>query len=83
MAITTNRASVTVPNPVVGGFAFPAGADYSWYVFGHGTPDADAALAQSLLDYYSVILTIGSGGPGLEQSGSFSVGTSRGFTFAP
>jgi len=83
LAITTNRASVTVPNPAAGGFAFPSGAAYTWHVFGHGTTDADAALSRGLLDFYTVVLLLNAGGPGYDQSGVFSFGTNRDFTFEP
>jgi hypothetical protein len=83
LALTTTRGSVTVPNPALGGFAFPAGATYSWYTLGHGSTDPDEALSRSLLDYFQLIFLAGTGGPGYDQDGVFTFGTDRTFTFAP
>ena len=83
LAITTNRAAVTLPDPALGGFAFPAGASYNWAVLGHGVADPDAALSRSFLDYFTLLILGLSGGPGFDASGVFTIGTERTFTFAP
>lgn len=83
LAVTTNRDTVTVPDPDLGGFVVPAGDTYSWYVLGHGATDADAALDRGVLDYFQLMTLSSEGGPGFVQDGELKFGTSRTFTFAP
>ena len=83
LALTTTRTAVTMPDPALGGLAFPAGDAYNWYALGHGLTDADAALGRSLLDYYDLVVFLGLGGPSFDQDGVLTLGTPRGFTFAP
>jgi hypothetical protein len=85
IALTTTRTSVTIPNPVLGGFAFPAGAAYSWDLVGHGDDGVDIAVSGGYVDFSSLLYTVlGAGGPGLDGDRSLSVpNNERDFTFAP
>lgn len=84
IALTTTRTDVTVPNPAAGGFAFPAGADYSWTVVGHGGADTDAAAAGGYTSFVDLITAITNGGPGLDGERTLGViDAARDFTFAP
>lgn len=81
--LTTARADVTMPDPALGGFAFPAGIDANWIVFGHGDAAIDAAAGDGILPYYDLFNAPGDGGPGVGADGSFSISTQRSFTFEP
>ncbi len=85
IALTTTRTTVTMPDPAVGGFPFPAGAAYTWRVLGHGDDDADAAAAGGYSDYFTLLVALLSGGsPGLDGDRTFALpGDARGMTFAP
>lgn len=84
LALTTTRTAVTVPDLVAAGFAFPAGANYQWYVLGHGAADLDAVARGGLADYYRLSLIVNSGGAGWAGDAAFTVPIgARSFTFAP
>jgi len=84
VGLTTTRTSVTLPNPALGGFAFPAGAAYEWLVLGHGNDDADAAAAGGYLDYLTIAYGLFAGGPGLDGDRAFAFPNfESSFTFAP
>ena len=84
-ALTTMRTSVTIPDPALGGFAFPSGADYVWSTVGHGADGVDAAAAGGFADFVNLFsITSGPAGPGLDGDRTVSVpGTPRTLTFAP
>ena len=85
IALTTTRTSVTLPDPALGGFALPAGADYTWTVIGHGADGVDTAIAGGFADYVNLLFsTLVSGGPGFDGDRTFSLpGTGRTLTLAP
>lgn len=82
-ALTTMRSSVTLPDPALGGFAFPAGADYDWMVAGIGGTDVDDAAVRGITEYYELLAYLDSGGPGVASDGQFSLSDEPGFQFAP
>ncbi len=83
--LTTTRTNVTIPDPALGGFALPVGADYFWSLLGHGDDDVDTAAAGGYADYYTILFGVsGAGGPGLAADRTFALpDDSRAFTFAP
>jgi len=85
IALTTTRTAVTIPNPALGGFPFPAGALYDWGIVGHGDDSVDVAASGGYADFATLIYSIlGAGGPGLDGDRSLSLpNDDRGFTFAP
>ncbi len=85
VALTTTRTAVTIPDPAIGGFAFPAGLGYAWAILGHGDGDVDEAAAGGLADIFPIQYTIsGQGGPGFDADRTFSSpANSRDFTFEP
>ncbi len=83
ISLTTEREDVTVPDPALGGFAFPAGLDYEWLAIGHGGASVDQAAATGINAYFDLIFFLGEGGPGVREDGGFSFGDGRSFTFAP
>jgi hypothetical protein len=85
IALTTTRTSVSVPDPAVGGFAFPAGAVYEWGVLNHGDADMVDAAAGGYADFLNITVSFGGiGGPGVEGNRTVSIPTSgRAFTFEP
>ena len=85
IALTTTRTSVTVPDPALGGFAFPAGALYEWGVLNQGDADMADAAAGGFADFLNVSVSFGAiGGPGLDGSRTVSSpSTGRAFTFEP
>jgi hypothetical protein len=85
IGLTTSRTSVTIPNPALGGFAVPAGADYTWSVLGHGDDGVDVAATGGFADYFSLLYTLfGAAGPGFDGDRTLAFAAEeRGFTFAP
>ena len=85
LGLTTTRTAVTIPDPALGGFAYPAGAAYSWTVLGHGDDGVDAAAAGGYADFFDLLITAtGGGGPFFDRDGTFAIpGDERDFTFAP
>lgn len=85
IGLTTARTVVTVPDPAIGGFAFPAGLGYSWVILAHGDGDVDEAAAGGYADFYPIQYTaLGAGGPGFDADRTFSSpGGGRDFTFEP
>lgn len=85
LALTTTRTDVTVVDPALGSFAFPAGAAYDWTVLGHGADDVDTAAAGGNADYLTLFYALlGGGGPGLDGDRTLAVlDADRGFTFEP
>lgn len=82
-ALTTMRTAVRLPDPALGGFAFPDGADYGWLVTGIGGTDVDDAAARGITEYWELITYVDDGGPGLASDGQFTISTDRSFQFAP
>jgi len=85
VALTTTRTAVTIPDPAIGGFAFPAGLGYAWAVLSHGDGDVDEAAAGGFADIFPIQYTIsGQGGPGFDADRTLSSPQdSRDFTFEP
>ncbi len=83
IALTTTRTQVTIPDPALGGFAFPAGLAYGWGVYGQAGVDVDRAAEGGLIDYFSFAGIGDGGGPGVRADGSASLDGSRTFVFAP
>jgi hypothetical protein len=85
IALTTTQTTVTIPDPTIGGYPFPAGAAYTWRVLGHGDADADAAAAGGYADYFTLLVALlTGGGPGVDGDRTFALtGDARGLTFAP
>lgn len=81
--LTTERTEVTMPDPALGGFAFPADTGANWIAFGHGGAAIDAAAGDGVLPYYDLLNAPGNGGPGVGPDGSFTIGALRSFTFTP
>ena len=83
LALTTTRTSVTIPDPAIGGFAMPSGADYDWAVAGHGPATMEMASAGGISDYYELVVLLESGGPRFASDGAITATPSRSFQFAP
>lgn len=79
-AVTTTRTSVTLPDPVSAGFAWPGGATYGWNVFEHDAPSVDDVAG--VLDTSFVFLAVYLG-LDLPDDGSFSMSSARDVTLAP
>lgn len=83
IALTTERTDVTVPDPALGGFAFPGGLDYQWVALGYGGAAVAEASAAGVNTYFNIFFLSGEGGPGVREDGDFSFGEGRSITFTP
>jgi hypothetical protein len=83
IVLTTMRTSVTVPDPALGGYVFPAGANYSWTVLEHGGTTVDDASSRGFVDLLEYVSLLTSGGPRFDEDGALSFTSSRDFQFAP
>ncbi len=79
-AVTTPRTSVTLPDPVAAGFPWPAGADYTWLAYAHGTTSVDVAAALGLV---GVTGAVRPGGPGWGADGDVTLHAPRAMRWAP
>ena len=79
-SLTTTRASVTLPDPVAAGFAWPAGTAYDWSVRTHDAATVDDAAAS--LDSSALSLAIFFGFD-LPASGGLTESATRAVTFGP
>lgn len=83
IALTTTRTTVSVPDPSIGGFVMPAGADYDWSVAGHGSTTMEKASSGGAMEIYEIMAMLELGGPRFEADGVASISLARGFQFAP
>jgi hypothetical protein len=79
-AVTTRRASVTLPDPADVGFPWPGGAGYTWLAYAHGTTSVDDAAAMGLARVYGAVRP---GGPGWGGDGDVTLHAPRIVAWAP
>jgi hypothetical protein len=73
-AVTTQRTSVTLPDPAESGFAWPGGAEYGWLAYAQGVASVDAAASTGLVRFYGAVRP---GGPGWGSDGELTLHASR------
>jgi hypothetical protein len=79
-AVTTRRASVTLPDPADVGFPWPAGAGYTWLAYAQDTNSVDAAAA---MGYARVQAALRPGGSGWGADGELNLHAPRVVGWAP
>lgn len=82
IGVTSMDTTITIPDLATPGLALPAGAAYSWMVFGHSGDSAEAGT-RGIEDYYAMALLLGGTSTGFTGSGTFSLSDSWDFTTAP
>lgn len=80
LALTTTRSSVALPDLASAGFAWPAGAEYTWNVTAYDAPTVDAAAVALDPSLVTLAIFVGLDVP---DEGSFANADVRTVTLAP